>query len=191
MPPPSFLSRGIFSQLKLIKLILEFCFVGSRRIGAPLMDNWYGTTPIANGPNITLHISMCKCAASLPSPGVVQAKRVQQTFTQNHFSSIRCTFDSNLDVTLFDSSPHLSLPDLSPSRQADAAADRGSTAPSTQGRASSPPGDPAAAAPAAAGGALAPPPASPPPPPPAGAGGCAGPCAAKRPPQVREAPTRF
>ena len=77
-----------------------------------------------------------------------------------------------------------------PSRQAAAAADRGSTAPSAQGRASPPPGDLAADAAGAAGGARAPPPASPLPPPPAGAGGCAGPCAAKRPPQVREAPTR-
>jgi hypothetical protein len=101
-----------------------------------------------------------------------------------------CDFYSNLDVTFFDSCPHLSLPDLWPSRQAAAAADRGSTAPSAQGRASPPPGDPAAAAPAAAGGARALPPAPPLPPPPAGAGGCAGSCAAKRPSQVREAPTR-
>jgi len=53
-----------------------------------------------------------------------------------------CDFYSNLDVTFFDSCPHLSLPDLWPSRQAAAAADRGSTAPSAQGRASPLPGDP-------------------------------------------------
>jgi hypothetical protein len=45
-----------------------------------------------------------------------------------------CDFYSNLDVTFFDSCPHLSLPDLWPSRQAAAAADRGSTAPSAAKR---------------------------------------------------------
>ena len=73
-PQFSFLLRGIFNQTKTIKLIQVICFVGSKQIGVLLTDNWVGTTPIANGHDKTLHIGMCKCLASLPSPHAVQTR---------------------------------------------------------------------------------------------------------------------
>jgi hypothetical protein len=48
MPPLSFQSLGIFSQIQLIKLILVICFVGSKRIGLPLTVDWFGTTSIGS-----------------------------------------------------------------------------------------------------------------------------------------------
>jgi hypothetical protein len=90
------------------------------------------------------------------------------------------------DPTLLVSCLHLSLP-APLARQAAAAAERGSTAPSAKGPASPPPGE-AAAAITAKGGAPPPSLAPPPTPTPAGAGVSAGSCAAKPPPQVRLRP---
>ncbi len=57
-----------------LQLTLVIYFVGSKQIGVLLTVNWFGTTPIANGPDWILLISMRKCMASLSSPHAVQAR---------------------------------------------------------------------------------------------------------------------
>ena len=58
------------------------------QIGVPLTVNWFGTTPIANGPDSILLTGMRKCTACLPSPHAAQARK-RCVFAQIHQIWIR------------------------------------------------------------------------------------------------------
>ena len=134
-------SRWILNVLSAVII----CFAGSKRLGVLLMDKmgrsaayqeWSQKDPAYQRVNVSGE-------PAVASRGQGKKKVCVRPNPPNLNSLISpCDFYSNLDVTFFDSCPHLSLPDLWPSRQAAAAADRGSTAPSAQGRASPLPGDP-------------------------------------------------
>ena len=83
-PQISFELRSIFSQSD--KSTLVIYFVCSEQIGVQLTVNWFGTTPIANGPDWVLLIGMRMCMASLPSPQVHGKPACSPKYTESGFA---------------------------------------------------------------------------------------------------------